>query len=172
MIDAGKCRTQHVMDTPIAKTTPCLGKINDGHTDLRILRRGLRRVAVTVSGKPHKTTGVAFGKAVSRWPSRWPDASLVGLPFYPEDILEHVHIEIGFGQQLLEPVVLNFQVTQPLGFGRLHATILGSSLVEGGIAETALAAEFLDRHPGFGLFQKADDLFFGKSCSFHIRHSP
>ena len=52
------------MDTAVAETTPCLSKINDGSTDLRILRCSLRRMAVTVSGEPHKATGVAFGKAV------------------------------------------------------------------------------------------------------------
>lgn len=64
------------------------------------------------------------------------------------------------------------EAAQPLGIRRLHATELGSPFVKGRITEPALAAEFLDRHPGFGLFQKADDLFFGKSISLHVRHSP
>lgn len=48
----------------------------------------------------------------------------------------------------------------------------GPPLVESGITETAFAAKFLDRHPGFGLLQKSDDLFFAVSACLHARHSP
>ena len=96
----------------------------------------------------------------------------MGLSFYPEHILEYMHVEVGFSQQFLEPVVLNLQITQTLGVGRLHSTKSGAPFVKSNVAKPTLATELLDWHPRFGLFQKADDLFFGKSCSFHIRHSP
>jgi len=43
---------------------------------------------------------------------------------------------------------------------------------ESGIAETAAAAQLLDRHACFGLPQETNDLFVGKSALLHARHSP
>ena len=83
----------------------------------------------------------------------------MGLALYPEDALEGVDVEVRFGQELLELGVLAFQLFQPPGVGYVHAAELGPPLVERGVAEAAFAAELLDRHPGLGLLEKANDLF-------------
>ena len=44
-------------------------------------------------------------------------------------------------------------------------------LVKRGIAEAALAAQLLDRHPRIGLLEKTDDLFFAVSALLYVRHS-
>ena len=75
-------------------------------------------------------------------------------------------------EKLLELGVLTFQFLEPLGIGCFHAAILGPPLVEGGITEPASAAQFLDWHPGFRLFEETNDLFFRESALLHVRHSP
>ncbi|MDR7152054.1 hypothetical protein J2W49_004030 [Hydrogenophaga palleronii] len=68
--------------------------------------------------------------------------------------------------------VLGFELAYALGFRDLHAAELGAPLIERGIAETAIAAQLLDRHAGLGLPQEPDDLFLGESALLHVRHSP
>jgi hypothetical protein len=80
--------------------------------------------------------------------------------------------QVGFGQQPFELGVLCLKLTQPASVGYVHAPALGSPLAESGVAETALAAELLDRQAGLGLLDEPDDLFFGKSALSHISHSP
>lgn len=98
----------------------------------------------------------------------WP----AGLRLYAEDVLERVNVKVGLGQQALELGVLGFKFPQLLGIRGLHATELGAPLVERCIAETALAAQFLDRHPRLCLLEEANDLLFGESALLHIHHSP
>lgn len=66
---------------------------------------------------------------------------------------------VGLGQQPLELGVLGFELAQALGFRDLHAAEPGAPLVESGVAETAVAAQLLDRHAGFGLLEEPNDLF-------------
>lgn len=88
------------------------------------------------------------------------------------DTLQSVHVQVCFCQQLLELGVLALQFLETLGVGRFHAAELGPPLVERGVAEAAFAAQLLDGHPRFGLFEEANDLFFRESALLHVRHSP
>jgi len=108
--------------------------------------------------------------ARSWWRRRhaWP----VGLTLYPEGGVQRVDVQVGFGQQLLQLVVLRLQLTQAPRIGHLHATVLGTPLVEGGVAKAALAAQLLDRQAGLGLLDETDDLLLGVSALSHVRHSP
>ena len=45
----------------------------------------------------------------------------MGLTLYHESAFEGVHVQMGFGQQLLELGVLGLQFPQPLSLGSLHA---------------------------------------------------
>ena len=83
-----------------------------------------------------------------------------------------MNIQMCLGKKLLQLGVLAFQFLEPLGVGGFHAAIFGSPLMERGITETSRAAQLLDRHPGFRLFEKTNDLFFSESALLHIRHSP
>ena len=56
--------------------------------------------------------------------------------------------------------------------GVLQGRLLGAPFVEGGVAETAFAAQLLDRQACLGLLDEADDLLFGESAFSHVRHSP
>jgi hypothetical protein len=49
---------------------------------------------------------------------------------------------------------------------------LARPFVKRGVAEAAIAAQFLDRQASLGLPQEPDDLFFGESALLHVRHSP
>ena len=69
-------------------------------------------------------------------------------------------VQVRRGQQPFELAVLQFQLAQPLGLSSIHAAVLGALFVEAGITETAFAPDLLDRHTGFGLPQKSDDLLF------------
>ena len=64
------------------------------------------------------------------------------------------------GQQSFEFAVLQLEFAQPFGLRRIHAAVLGAPFVEAGITEAVFAANLLDRHTGFGLPQKANDLLF------------
>ena len=46
----------------------------------------------------------------------------------------------GVGQQALQPGVLVLECLQPFRLGHVHAAVLGSPLVEGGVAEAPFAA--------------------------------
>ena len=59
---------------------------------------------------------------------------------HPQNALERVHIQVGFGQQPFELGVPGFGLASALGFRDLHAAELGAPLVERRIAETAVAA--------------------------------
>ena len=101
-----------------------------------------------------------------------PCAWLAGLALYPESGVQRVDVQVRFSQQPLEFVVLGLQLTQPRRIRYVHAAVLGPPLVESGIAETASAAHLLDRHPGLGLLDEADDLLFGVSAVSNVRHFP
>src|SRR5690606_1969577 len=84
-------------------------------------------------------------------------------PLFSQDVLDHLVLEHLLGQQLLQPGVLGLELLQALGIGHAHAAELATPQVVGGLAEAVLAAQFLDRQPGLGLTQEADDLLFGKT---------
>lgn len=69
-----------------------------------------------------------------------------------------MNIQVRLGQQALELAVLQLQLAQPFGLAGVHAAVLGAPFVEAGVTEAVLAPDFLDRHAGFGLPQKANDL--------------
>lgn len=79
---------------------------------------------------------------------------------------------MGFYQQLLQTSVLSLEIAGALQLSDIHTTIFVTPFVEGGPGEASLAADFLDGHVKFGLFEGADDLLFGGSALFHIHHSP
>ena len=81
----------------------------------------------------------------------------MGLALYPEANLERFNVEMGLGQQLLEPIALALQVLQARPLGGFHPAEPRPPFIERGIAETALAAQLRDRHIGFGLFQEFND---------------
>jgi hypothetical protein len=95
----------------------------------------------------------------------------VGLALYPQNALERVHVQVRLGEQPFELGVLGFELAQALGLIDLHAAELGALLVKRRVAETAVAAQLLDRHAGLGLLEEADDLFLGESALLHVRHS-
>ena len=65
-----------------------------------------------------------------------------------------------------------FELTQALGFGHPHAAELGAPHAKRRVAETAIAAQFLDWKAGLGLFEEPDDLFLAESDLLDVRHSP
>lgn len=81
-------------------------------------------------------------------------------------------VQVRLGQEFLELVVLGLQVAQLGRIGGLHAAKARASLVKSWLAKAALAADVLDGHTRFSLLEESDDLLVGKSCGFHIRHSP
>lgn len=96
----------------------------------------------------------------------------MGLALYPENALSGLHIEVRLGQQPFELGVLAFELAQPPGVGHVHGAVLGTPLVEGGVAEAALAAHVLDRHAGLDLHEEPDGLFLAVFAVSHVRHSP
>ncbi len=83
-----------------------------------------------------------------------------------------MNVQVRLGQQHLEFGILALELLQPFSVGHIHTAELDSPLVEGGVAESPLAAQLLDRHPGIGLFQETDHLFFAESALLDVRHYP
>ena len=81
-------------------------------------------------------------------------------------------VQVRLGQKFLELVVLSFQVAQLSRIGGLHTSKARAPLVKGRLAKAARAANVLDGHARFSLFEESDDLLIGKSCGLHTRHSP
>jgi hypothetical protein len=54
-------------------------------------------------------------------------------------LLEHRLVELGLGQQLLEPAVLDLELPQALGLGRLHPPVLVPPPVPGGLGDLEVA---------------------------------
>ena len=94
------------------------------------------------------------------------------LALYPEGAFEGIDVQVGFGQQFPELPVLALKLAQSLCVRDLHTAVLGTPLVEGGVAAPSIAAQLLDWHTGFGLLDKPDDLFLDESAHLHSRHSP
>ncbi len=65
--------------------------------------------------------------------------------------------------------VLGLELLQALGVLGFHAAVLGSPGVEAGRAEAVLSAQLRYRHAGFGLLEKANDLFRGEATLAHVR---
>ena len=87
-------------------------------------------------------------------------------------IRERVHVQMRLGQQPLQLAVLGLELTQTLGVGYFHATELRAPLVEGRVAETALAAHLINRQPRLGLLEEADDLLLAVLAGSPAHHSP
>jgi hypothetical protein len=54
------CRSQQVVDPAVAEPASRLGDVDDGSFERHVLLVRRRRVSIAVSGKPHKSAGVAF----------------------------------------------------------------------------------------------------------------
>ena len=87
-------------------------------------------------------------------------ASALNNQFYVKDAFKGMNVQVRLSQQSFELAVLQFQLAQAFGLAGVHAAVLGAPLVEAGITEAVLAPDFLDRHVGFGLPQKSNDLLF------------
>ena len=82
-----------------------------------------------------------------------------------------MNIQVRFGHQPLELAVLDLQFPQPFGLADVPSAIFGALLVKADVVEAVFAADLLDRHTGFGLPQKANNLFFAEfacSCVHHF----
>lgn len=112
----------------------------------------LRQVALGIAGKPRKTPGPEI--EIWECPNIRAMAlrSSCGASALPRSDLEGFKIQMGLGQQLLEPGILDPAPSAP-GFLGIHAAVLGPPLVERGLAETALPVDLLDRQARFGLLQ-------------------
>ena len=95
----------------------------------------------------------------------------MGLALYREHALKSMNIKAGFSNELLELVVLGFQLSKLGSVGRLHAAKAGAPLVKGGLAKATGPAKLLDGHARVSLFEEANDLLIGKSGFFHSRYS-
>src|SRR3546814_45785 len=89
-------------------------------------------------------------------------------PLFSKDVLDDLVLEHLLGQELLQPPVLGLQLLQALRIGHAHAPELAAPQVVRGFAEAVLATQLLDRQPGLGLTQEADDLLFGKAL-LHVQ---
>ena len=68
-----------------------------------------------------------------------------------KDAHERVNVQVGIGPQSLQFAGLQLQLAQPFGLCGVHATVLGSPLVEAGVTKAMFTASLLDRQAGFGL---------------------
>src|SRR5690606_10378696 len=98
-----------------------------------------------------------------------PRACVAGLAFYPEADLQRLDIQMGVGQQPLEPAVLGLELLQALGVLGLRAAVLGPPGVEAGGTEAVLATQFRHRHAGLGLLDESDDLLGCEATLAHVR---
>jgi hypothetical protein len=60
VVHVGVLRSQEIMNAPITEPAPGLGDIDDGRGQRLRLSIGYGRMAITVSGKSHKTAGAAL----------------------------------------------------------------------------------------------------------------
>src|SRR3569832_855360 len=100
-----------------------------------------------------------------------PRASPVGLTLYPKGLFQGFDIEMGLGQQFLQPAVLGLHLAQTLDVTGLHPPVLGSPFVKTGIAEPMPPAQLRHRHTGVRFLDEPNDLRFGIATLFHLRLS-
>lgn len=93
-------------------------------------------------------------------------AAPAGSEFSPRHDLQRFVIQHRLGQHILELGVLRFQRLEPLGVGHIQAAELAAPQVEGGIAETVLAAQLLDRGASGRPLQEANDLLVGETLLY------
>ena len=80
-------------------------------------------------------------------------------------------VQMRLGPQALELAVLQFKLAQPFGLADVHAPVLRAPLIKLRTTEAVLATYLLDRHAGFGLPQKTNDLLFAVFACSHVHHS-
>src|SRR3569832_674941 len=100
-----------------------------------------------------------------------PRASPVGLTLYPKGLFQGFDIEMGLGQQFLQPAVLGLHLAQTLDVTGLHPPVLGSPFEKSGIAEPMPTAQLRHRHTGVRFLDDPNDLRFGFATLFHLRHT-
>jgi hypothetical protein len=91
-----------------------------------------------------------------------------GSPLFCVDLFEDVNLHGLVGHQPLQPRVLFFQGSEPLGFADFHPSELSLLRMVSGRADVMRRADRLDRASGLGLSQYPDDLFFAESTSLHV----
>ncbi len=79
----------------------------------------------------------------------------VGLTLSLGDYFERLDVEVGLGEQLLQPAVFQIEILQALGIRHGHAAELVPPGVERGITETVPAAQPLYRDTDFDLLRKS-----------------
>jgi hypothetical protein len=90
-----------------------------------------------------------------------------GLPFFSGYILEHLNIESLIGHHPLQTRILILKVLKPVRIVDLHAAIFLTPRIKAAVAYAVLTLKLLNRYACLSLLEDADDLFLGKSLSFH-----
>ena len=73
-------------------------------------------------------------------------------------------------QQPLELAVVKLQLAKRLGLIGIHAAARCAQLAKAGITEAVFSTHLVDWHVSLDLTQKANDLFFAVSASFHVHY--
>src|SRR6185295_12853088 len=89
------------------------------------------------------------------------------LDFFCEDFLEDVLIERQVGHQLLQTVVLFFQLLEPTEFAHAHPTVLLLPIVEGRFADAHLPAYIRHLLSSFHTLQRVDNLLIAMTLLLH-----
>src|SRR4029450_6420462 len=91
-----------------------------------------------------------------------------GSPLFCVDLFENVNLHGLVGHQPLQPRVLFFQCSKPLGFADFHPSKLSLPGVVGARTDVVRRADRLDRASGLGLSQYLNNLFLAESTSLHV----
>lgn len=93
---------------------------------------------------------------------------MVRSALFSQGLFGDLILQEGFGQQLLQPSILGFQLLQALGVRETHPAKLAAPEVLTRFREGMLAAQLHNRHPGLRFLQEADDLLFSESL-LHVQ---
>src|SRR5688500_8659708 len=89
------------------------------------------------------------------------------LDFFCEDFLEDVLVQGQVGHQLLQTVILFFELLEPPQLTHAHSTILFLPVVEGRIADAHLPANIRRRFSCFYALQRVDNLLITMPLLLH-----
>ncbi len=98
--------------------------------------------------------------------------TLLGWPqSFFDDILRDSTIETELGVHVLQLAILLFKLLRSLDLGNLRISVLGSPVVQRGVADAVPTETVFDRFASFNLVQNADDLCHCESRLAHRNSS-
>jgi len=173
VVDSPAFPPEQRVDAPVAVADPRERDLPDT-SDQRVVIARTRRVVEGRSGQHNHAARTASGDTVrvdeipcKHAPLRWPHSFFLMTSCAEISALQHKLVEGEIRDKLLQLPVLRFELLEATELGGAEPSVFLPPIIEGGFADTHLAAHLRDLRSGLGLTEGVDDLRLGKLGCLH-----